>query len=148
MSYCTPDEVSQDFKDIEFLDGEGNISLQDVTQMIVESDALINSYVGNVYIVPVITGAGLDLLKLLSRSLTALRIKKVMEVVQKTSDDANQNVLTTLMSLKDVLKVLTDIKNQDAALPGAILLSSDGGFFNNNVANRVCPKIRKDETQW
>ena len=148
MPYCTPADIEADFKDKQFLSGSGNVTLENVTQFIVEADALINAYVGTVYVTPVASGAGLDLLKLLSRSIASLRIKKIMEVVQQVTTDANQNVLSVLLPMPQVMKILNDIQAQNSALSGAVPLGSNGGFRNNNVVNNVCPVLKKDERQW
>lgn len=147
MAYTTKDEVQSDFKDITF-DSNSNVTDTDVTQFIVEADALINSYVGAKYQTPVASGEGLQTLKLYSRCLVAARIKRLLEVKQQTSTDANQNVMTTLFSPSQIIKMLEDIRDDKLQLPGALPLKSSGGFFNNNVANNICPVVKKDEKQW
>ena len=148
MAYTTRVEVQGDFKDVTFT-ASSNVSASDVDQFIVEADALINSYVGTVYTVPVtVTGDGKNLLKLLSRSLVTARIKKILEVVQETSKDANQNVVGVLLSPSAVMKILKDIQNKDIALAGAAPLVSGAGFYSNNASNDVEPVMKKDERQW
>lgn len=147
MAYTTKDEIQADFKDITF-DSSSNVTDTDVTQFIVESDALINSYIGAKYQTPVSAGEGLQMLKLYSRCLVAARIKRLLEVKQQTSTDANQNVMTTLFSPTQVIKFLEDIRDDKLPLPGASLISSTGGFFSSNYSNSVCPVVKKDEKQW
>lgn len=147
MAYTTYTEVQGDFKDITFAAGF-NITDTKVTEFIVEADSLINSYVGSVYQVPVTTGDAVNLLKLLSRSLVASRIKKVLGVKQNKSVDANQDVTDVLLSATTVMKILKDIQQKNNVLAGATLLDVNSGFYNNNVSNQVQPKIRKDERQW
>lgn len=148
MAYATYTEIEADFKDTAFTT-TSNVKAADVTQFIVEADALINAYVGARYVVPVSgSGDGLNLLKLLSRSLVAGRIKKILEVKQEKNTDANQNIVGVLLSPTQVMKILNDIKNDELNLDGAVLLSSDNGFYSNNVANDVCPVMKKDEKQW
>ena len=148
MSYTTFSEVEGDFKDTEFT-ATSNVLDSDATQFIVEADALINAYVGTVYVAPVVTpGEGLNLLKLLSRSLVVNRIKRVLEVKQIKSEDANQNIVSVLLSVAQVMKILTDIQNKDLFLSGAVALIAGAGFYNNNVANSIEPVIKKDERQW
>lgn len=146
MAYTTNAEVAADFKDLPFTTTT-NVKTADVDQFIVEADALINSYVGSAYVVPVTAGEGLQLLKLLSRSLVTGRIKKLMEVKQEKSVDANQSVMGVLLSPTQVMKILTDIQKQNTVLIGATALSG-GGFFSNNVANSVEPVLEKDTKQW
>lgn len=148
MAYTTYTEIQADFKDMTFTSST-NVTSSDVTQFIVESDSLINAYVGTVYSVPVtVSGDGLSLLKLLSRSLVSSRIKKLLEVKQEKSTDANQSVMGVLLSVAQVIKILNDIQDKNMALAGAVPLISGGGFYNNNVANDISPVIKKDERQW
>jgi Holliday junction resolvasome RuvABC endonuclease subunit len=148
MAYASNAEIEADFKDITFT-ASTNVKTADVTQFIVEADGLINSYVGTVYVVPVVVaGEGLNLLKLLCRSLVTARIKKLMEVKQETSGDANQNVLSVLLSVSQVMAILKEIQKKDIALAGAVALTSGGGFYSNNAANDVAPVVEKDSRQW
>lgn len=148
MAYTTTAEIEADFKDLTF-STTSNVKTADVTQFIVEADALINSYVGARYIVPVTTsGEGLSLLKFLSRSLVSGRIKKIMEVKQEKSADANQNVVGVYLSATQVMKILSDIKDDVLSLAGAALLVSNQGFNSYNVTNDIAPVIEKDLKQW
>ncbi len=148
MAYSTYTDVQSDFKDQAFASMSGNVTREDVTQFIVESDALINAYVGSVYVIPVAAGGGLELLKLFSRSLTAVRVKRVLEVKQQLSPEANQNILETLLSPSQVLKQLELIQKKNIVLEGATPLVSSGGFFSKNAHCDVEPVIKKDEKQW
>ncbi len=147
MAYCTYTEVEADFKDTTFTTTT-NVKIADVTQFIVEADALINSYVGMRYSVPVTAGAdALSLLKLYSRSLVANRIRSLLEVKQEKNTDANQNVRSGL-STANVLKLLEQIKNDEIKLDGATLLSSSSGFYSYNYENDIEPDFEKDCKEW
>lgn len=147
MAYATTAEIQADFKDTTF-DSTSNVKDTEVTQFIVEADALINSYVGARYIVPVAAGEGLQMLKLFSRCLVTARIKKILEVKQDKNTDANQNVVGVLFSPSQVMKLLESIRDDKLELIGATPLTSSSGFYNNNVANNICPVIKKDLKQW
>lgn len=147
MAYTTKAEIEADFKEISF-STDTLVKEADVTQFIVEADSLINSYVGTVYTVPVAAGEGLNLLKLLSRSLVASRIKRIMEVVQDKSTDANQSVVGVLLSVAQVIKILENIQNKKVTLAGASALTSTGGFYSKNASDDVEPVIKKDCKQW
>lgn len=148
MAYTTTVEVQGDFKDMVF-NTKSLVTSNDVTQFIVEADALINSYVGTVYTVPVTAaGDGKNLLKFLSRSLVSARIKTILEVKQPTNTDANQNVVGVLFSPSKVMQVLKDIQTKNISLAGAESLVSGAGFYNNNVANGVEPTVLKGTKQW
>lgn len=148
MAYTTSTEVSQDFKDMTFASGSGNISSEDVTQFIAEADALINAYIGTRYTTPVSSGEGLTLLKLLSRSLVTARIKKILEVKQEKSTDANQSVVGVLLSPSKVMEILKGIQEGSLTLIGASALLSSNGFYSKNSADEVEPVVKKDEQQW
>ena len=148
MAYTTAIEVQGDFKDTTF-STTSNVTTANVDQFIVESDSLINSYVGTVYTVPVTTpGDGVNLLKLLSRSLVTARIKAVLQVKQDTNNDANQSIVGVLLSPTAVMKILKDIQNKDLSLTGAEALTSGAGFYSHNVADSIESVMKKDERQW
>lgn len=147
MAYCTVAEVESDFKNLDFKTNT-LVTSADVTQFITEADALINSYVGMKYEVPVAGGSGaLGLLKLFSRTLVADRVKKILEVKQVQNTAANQDVRGAY-STRDVIKALEQIKKGELSLEGASPLVSGGGFYSNNYANGVDPVFKKDERQW
>jgi phage gp36-like protein len=145
--YTSATEIQGDFKDLTFT-ATSNVKDSDVTGFIVEADALINSYVGARYSVPVTSGDGLNLLKLCSRSLVSARIKKIMEVKQDKGQDANQNVVGVLLSPTAVMKILADIRDDKINLDGGTLLVSGNGFYSYNAKNDIQPVIKKDEKQW
>lgn len=148
MAYTTYTEIEADFKNITFASSGSSIIQSEVTQFIVESDALINSYVGSRYSIPVTSGDGLNLLKLLSRSLVSARIKKILEVKQEKQTDANQSVTGVLLSPTAVIKILENIRDDKLNIDGAVPLVSSNGFYSNNYSNDIEPVIKKDEKQW
>ena len=148
MAYTTYQEIQADFKDVTFTT-TSNVKSSDVTQFIVESDSLIDAYIGTVYTVPVETGdSALALLKLLSRSLVTARIKKIMEVKQDKSTDANQNVVGVLLSPTQVMNILKDLQKKIIKLDGALVLSTSGGFNSFNVTNSTEAVMKKSDQQW
>lgn len=146
MAYSTFAEVAAEFKQQTF-DATSNVTDTDVTNFIVEADALIDSYVGMKYSVPVTAGAGLNLLKMLSRNLVANRVKGILEVKQENARDANQNIRSGL-STPEILKILTNIRDGNLSLEGATSLIVAGGFYSYNYANDVKPVFEKDTKQW
>lgn len=148
MAYTTYSEIEKDFKDQTFSADSGNVRQADVTGFITEADAMIDAYVGTRYTVPVTSGDGLNLLKLLSRSLVTARIKKILEVKQEKSTDANQAAVGVLLSVSKVMEILRDIQSGALTLVGASALLSSGGFYSKNAACAVEPVIKKDEKQW
>jgi phage gp36-like protein len=148
MAYSTSSDVSGDFKNLTFASGTGFITSEDVDAFILEADALINSYVGQKYSVPVTASASaLALLKLFSRTLVADRIKKILEVKQVQNTSANQEVRGAF-STKDVLSQLEKIAKGQISLDGATPLVSGGPFFSNNASECVEPTFHKDCKEW
>ncbi len=149
MAYTTYSEIQGDFKNLTFDASAGNVIQSEVTQFIVEADALINSYVSAKYAVPVAdAGDGLNLLKMLSRTIVTLRIKSIIEVRQNTNVAANQNAVSTLMSMSQITKMLEGIKAGQIKLVDATPLVSGGGFYSSNYANDITPVIKKSVKQW
>lgn len=148
MAYTTYTEIQADFKSITFDASAGNVLQADVTQFIAEADALINSYVGTRYTVPVTSGEGATLLKLCSRSLVTARIKKLLEVKSEKQDGANQNITGVMLSPSAVMKILADIRDDVLSLEGATALVSNQGFYSNNYSNDIAPVVEKDTKQW
>jgi len=148
MAYSTSAEIQADFKNTTF-DATTNVTATDVTQFIVESDALIDHYVGQRYEIPVTGGAtALSLLKLFSRSLTADRVRAILEVKQATNVDGNQNPRRNLLTYAEVLAELKKIQKSDLELIGATPLVASGPFYSSNDADSVTPVMKKDERQW
>lgn len=147
MAYTTYSEIEGDFKDINFTTST-NVTPDNVTQFIVEADAIIDAHVGTIYTVPVTAGAGLNLLKTLSRSLVVARIKSILKVKQESNKDANQNIVDTYLTVSQVMKMLLGIQKREVALAGATLLSSGGGFYSKNADDDVEPVMEKDERSW
>lgn len=148
MAYTTYTEIQGDFKNLTFDASVGNVIQSEVTQFIVEADALIDSFVGAKYSVPVTAGDGLNLLKMLSRTIVTLRIKSIIEVRQNSNVAANQNAVSTLMSMSQITKMLEQIKAGQVKLAGATALVSGGGFYSSNYANDITPVIKKGDKQW
>lgn len=147
MAYTTIANVQADFKDMTF-SSTTNVTDADVTQFIVEADALINSYVGQVYQVPVTASASsLALLSLFSRTLVADRIKKIIEVKQLTNNKFNLEGRGAY-STKDVMAQLSAIRDQDLNLDGATLLDAHDGFFSSNASAGIVPEITKSTKEW
>jgi phage gp36-like protein len=148
MSYATPANIEGDFKNTSFT-STTLVTDSDVLRFIAESDALINSYVGTRYVVPITADAdSLALMRLYSVTLTADRIKKILEVKQLTNTQANQDVRGAF-GTADVMRALAAIQKGNAVLSGAVLAAgSSGVFYSDNAANGRTPEFSKDKSQW
>lgn len=147
MSYCTYTDVQADFKSISFT-SVSLVTSSAVTQFILEADALINTYVGSRYRVPVTGATSLALMSLFSRTLVADRVRGILANKQQTNTDANQQVKSDGFSVKNVMQSLNDIKDGIAFLSDATLLLDSAGFYSNNSARNVQPRMHKNRRQW
>lgn len=148
MSYCVFTDIQEDFKTIAF-DSSSLIKDTQVTKFITEASALIDSYVGTRWVVPITADASsLALMSLFCRTLVADRIRGILANKQQTNTDANQQVKSDGYSVKDVMKALTDIKNGDTQLSGAALLLAGSAFYSQNYATNQTPRFNKNRRQW
>jgi len=143
--YCNEADVKAEFKSL-VIDANTAVSTTDVASFIIQTNALIDSYVSKRYVLP-ITGDGLEVLKLIAISMIAERIRGIMEVKQPSSKDAVQSV-RRMYDAKTIMQMLKDIVSGDLTLIGATPLESGGGLYSENAATGVKPFFRKDRTQW
>lgn len=148
MAYCTVAQVESEFKSIDFSATDSLMPEATVTQFIVEADALINSFVGQRYQVPVTSGDGLELLKLYSRTLVAERIKGIWETKNAVNSRADQNTRSSTLSKTDILNLLKSIAKGELALDGATKNVSGGVFSSYTYDNGISPVFKKEEKQW
>ena len=149
MSYCEVSDIESEFKNLKFT-SDTLVTVSDIQGFIAEYDALINAYVGAKYVTPITADEdSVTLMRLFSRTLTADRVKKRLEVKQDTNKSANQDVRGAY-STKDVMASLNAIKKGELPLSGATLLlnSGQGTFYSENVENNVTPVFQKDVDQW
>lgn len=148
MSYCTVADVEVDFKGVDFT-ASSLITTATVTQFIVEADALINSYTGARWTVPITADASsLALMSLFSRTLVAARVRGILSNKQATNADANQNVREDALTVGSVMKALADIRDGKMQLSGASLLLANAGFKSYNQSQGIQPRFKKDTKQW
>lgn len=148
MPYCTSAEVESEFKKIDFAATNALVTTADVDAWILEADALVNSYVGQKYIVPVTTGEGATLLKMYSRLLTSERVRKVLEVKDPKASEGAQNPRGVILSTAAIMKALEAIAKGDVALIGATPLLSGAGFDSSAVSDGDKFTFQKDVDNW
>lgn len=148
MAYCAYTDVHGDFKSTTFSSTTLVTSTQ-VTQFIVEADALINSYVGARWETPITADASaLALMQLISRTLVADRVRSILENKQVTNVDANANVKQQGFKTSDAMKILQDIKNGEIQISGGTPILANAGFYSNNQNNSVSGTMKKNTKQW
>ena len=148
MAYCSSAEVTAEFKNIDFSSATALVTTAKVDDWILEADALINSFVGQRYTVPVTSGEGATLLKMYSRLLVSERVRKVLEVKKVAGGDSEQNPRGVILTTKDIMKALKDIAEGNVALIGAELLISGGGFYSSGKADGSEFIFKKDCDNW
>lgn len=147
MAYAETSDVAGEFKNITF-SSTTNVTSTDIENFIDQASALIDSYVGQKYSVPVTEGTStLNLLKMFCVTLVADRIKKILEVKQETSKQLNQSTRGAF-STRDVLDMLVKIAKGELSLVGATSELADGGFYSNNYENNIETKFKITKEQW
>lgn len=149
MAYSLNTDVAIEFKNMTFT-LTSFVTTADVDTFITQMDALIDSYVGAKYVVPITADASaLALMQLFSVTLVADKIKKILEVKQDTNKDANQDVRGAY-GTREVMSALLAIKKGEMVVSGATLIAGSGSgvIFSNNIANEVEPEFEKSLEQW
>lgn len=145
--YCDASDVQAEFKNITFSETTLTKS-SEVEAWILQADALIDSFIGKRYAVPVESGdTALALLRLFSATLVADRVRKKLEVVQGATEKAQQNPKGMVFSTKDVLDQLRAIARGDMNLVGVGEISPEAGFSGTDGFG-VTPVFKKDTEQW
>lgn len=147
MSYCAVADVQAEFKAVTFTT-TSLVTSTSVTSFITEASALIDTYVGGRYVVPITGASALALMSLFARTLVADRVRGILANKQQTNTDANQQVKSDGFSTRDVMKALNDIKSGLAFLPDAILANPNASMFSNNYESGINPQFRKSTKQW
>lgn len=148
MAYSELIDIQGRFKNIEF-SNESNITIDEVDNLIVQADALIDSYIGQRYTLPLtgMSDTSTNLLKMFSTTLVADIIKTTLQVKQSTNTEANQDVRGSF-NTRMVMEALAAIAKGDMTLDGVVASLGTGGFYSNNYARDVTPVFRKDCQQW
>lgn len=145
MAYATASDIESMFKNISF-GASSTITSTEISSFIDESDAIIDAHVSNRYVTPVTGTVALNLLRRISKMLTAHQVKLVLES-KNISPELNQDVTGT--SLEAVaLKLLDKIANGKMVLTDATLVSSDGAVSSYNVDNEIEYTFKVDTDQW
>ena len=148
MAYSTPADIQEDFPSVKFTDSpNARIKLASISSFIADADALIDSYLGGRYGVPVTAPQALFALRLYSRSLVADKIKGLLEIDQSGSQQANQNVRTG-MSTRDVLAILKDIRDGKLDILGGSLNNGTPITAAFGAGTAPTPRFSRDTDAW
>lgn len=142
MAYCTYTDVQSEFKSMTF-SASTAVTDTEVTEFIVQSDAVINSYVSSRYQVPVTGSSALSFLKWISIQIVRERIIKILAsktgVVEPDQLEAEKPMWQVL---------LEDIRKGALQLVGATLVNTGGGVRSGNVENGITQTFDVTAQQW
>lgn len=144
MPYSTYTDVASEFKDIDFTATGAKVSSTEVTEFIVQADALIDAMISNKYEVPVTGTKSLSLLKMISIMIVRDRILEIMSVKTGDEETTQDPSKKYLISPKDMLKA---ISKGDTKLVDAVALSG-GGVSSFNVDHSIKHVFKKGVDQW
>lgn len=144
MAYCETTDVAEEFKSIKF-DSPNAIKTTQVERFIEEADALINVTLGSKYLIPITGTNALILMRQISLSLVAQRIKDILQV--KTADDSKQDTRPDFNKF-DPMKMLKALASGSITLTDAVLSSSTDGIKSFNVDNGEEHTFLKNTDQW
>lgn len=144
MSYAVYGDVQAEFKDITF-SSTTKVKDTEVTEFIVQADALIDAKVGMKYETPVTASGSLPILKMICIMLVSSRVKKILQV---KTPEAEKNQEAAPDESRLAMKMLEEISSGKLPLPGATLATSHDGVASYNVDEGICHTFKKGEDQW
>lgn len=146
MGYASEENVEGEFKKLS-LTTTTFVTSTTLATMLEDADALIDSYVGSRYQVPITATASLNLMRLYATVLVRDRIKPIFEVRQTTNTGANQNPRgSAVFDTSAVMKELQKIRDGELDLAGATLLTQTGAFSSGTLDEEYT--FQKNKTQW
>lgn len=132
MAYSVAADIESEFKKLSFTTGP--VSTAEVTEFIVQADAIIDSKIGRRYVTPVTADASaLSILKFISIGCVVQRVRDILEV-KNISRQVDQEVKREDIGAR-AKKLLDQIANKLLDLPGATLVSTGDGVNSFNADN-------------
>ena len=133
MAYCTASDVQSEFKKLT-VGASTPVTSTEITEFIVQADALINARLANRWITPITGTESLSIIKMISILLVKERIEKILSVKtgkpegsQEQDEPAQDTGLGMLNQIMDGKLLLTD----------ATLANSKDGVSSYNVDNDI-----------
>ena len=148
--YCTVDDVKADFKNLE-ITTTSSVTIDEVTAIIVQECAYINSRICSLYVVPVVVGTSpisFEVLKRINIFLAADRVRHILYV--KTGRDNSDQDTKGLKSLsRNPRKDLDEILSGKLKLGDAIVVGECIGFETASEPNDCCSNtFDVNKQQW
>ena len=143
MAYCVNQDVVNEFKSIDVVNGK--ITTAKIDVWISEADAYIDGRIGTVYTVPVTGSSSILILKNISIGLVAQRIAYILET-KAITPKGDQYVPKNLII--EAEKKLTMIVNRQLILSDADEASSTGGVSSYTSENTVQRVFHQERDDW
>lgn len=148
--YCTVEDVKSDFKNIQ-ITATSSVTIDEVTAIITQECAYINSRICSLYQVPVVQGTSpiaFEVLKRINIFLAADRVRHILYV--KTGRDDSEQDTKGLKSLsRNPRKDLDEILNGKIKLGDAISVEECIGFDVSEKAVDCCSNtFDVNKQQW
>ena len=148
--YCTVEDVKSDFKNIE-IETDSSVTINEVTEIIKQECAYINSRICALYTVPVVqvdSPISFEVLRRINIFLAADRVRHVLYV--KTGIDNKDSDSKGLHSLsRNPREDLDEILNGKLKLGDAKAIDECIGFDTSDEANDCCTNtFDVNKQQW
>lgn len=145
MAYSDSDDISSEFKDIEF-STDTAVTDTEVDGFCDQAAAQIDSVIASRYEVPVTGPISLLLLKMISILLVKGRILSILSV--KTPQDKTKQDPDGPDLIKQAMDMLAQIKKGQMVLSDATLASTEGGLTSFLKNQDVSYEFHAGENDW
>ncbi len=145
MAYCTNTDLALEYKAIVF-SGSSSISSTQVDEFGVQASALIDSYIGTKYDLPIVDTSALSLLKMIAIWLVKSRINSILSV--KTPQDKTKQDPDGPALYEQAIKMLEALRSGKLTLVGADSASSDQGLTSYLKDLDVDYQFQMESESW
>ena len=143
-AYASESEIQKEFKSITWSAVAGGIEATTVTRWTEEESAIIDSYLGGIYKIPITGTQSLLTVKKICILMVSSRVKRTLQV--KNIDPATQNQVSD-DEYKQSIKILEDLRDQVNLLPDAPRIETASS--NKKVFySAEPPTFKKGTEQW
>lgn len=144
-SYCSVDDVKEEFKDLP-LDSGTSLKKKQIEKFIEQASTHIDAKLAVKYTVPITGEASKIIVQQIATWLVAGRVKDILQV-KTTTTEINQDVREDDLAYR-ANKMLADIVKGVLPLPDQTAATSDDGLSSFNVSSGQEHFFKKNETQW
>ncbi len=145
MAYSVAADIESEFKDISFSAVGAKLATAEVTVIIAQHDALIDSYLASRYTTPITGTRALLIMQMLSVALTKVR---AIDILEMRGVPAKDTQIKKTMGYDEVIKYLKELQSGKARLTDAIEVSSTGGVGVSSGSRDCRAKFDSCKQQW